>query len=76
MGDMTVDALEASFEGEAVAGVVARPLLAGAREPGGAGFDSFLRSGASVFRTSEALNGKQKLGRDFVESYVACLHAP
>ncbi|PMZ18032.1 phage major capsid protein, partial [Pseudomonas sp. FW306-02-F08-AA] len=25
-----------------------RPLLAGAREPGGAGFDSFLRSGASV----------------------------
>lgn len=48
MGDMTVDALEASFEGEGTVGVVARPLLASSREPGGAAFDSFLRSGVSV----------------------------
>ncbi|CAN5444666.1 hypothetical protein BH09PSE4_BH09PSE4_13640 [soil metagenome] len=47
MIETKADALEASFEGVEMGGVVTRPLLSGAREPGGA-FEGFLRSGASV----------------------------
>jgi HK97 family phage major capsid protein len=46
MSDVTMDALEASFEGVA-GGAVTRPMLDGARSTGAA-FDGFLRSGASV----------------------------
>jgi len=42
------DALEASFDEVTMAPPVVRPVLAGAREPSGAAFESFLRSGASV----------------------------
>lgn len=48
MTDMTMDALEASFEHVEMPGAVVRPVLSGAREPGGAAFETFLRSGASV----------------------------
>ena len=48
MTDVTMDALEASFEGVAMPGAVVRPVLAGGREPGGAAFEGYLRSGASV----------------------------
>ena len=48
MTDVTMDALEASFETQEMTGVVARPLLAGGRAPSGAAFEGFLRSGASV----------------------------
>lgn len=47
MTDVT-DPLEASFEGMTMGGAVARPLLMGAREPSGAAFEGFLRSGASL----------------------------
>jgi HK97 family phage major capsid protein len=43
-----VDTLEASFEGVEMAAPVARPVLSGSREPAGAAFAGFLRSGASV----------------------------
>ncbi|MEN2786482.1 phage major capsid protein [Sphingomonas qilianensis] len=46
MTDNTMDALEASFETMELA-ATARPMLEGARA-GGAAFDGFLRSGASV----------------------------
>ncbi len=48
MTDNTIDALEASFGANETAGAVVRPMLAGAREPSGAAFEGFLRSGASV----------------------------
>lgn len=48
MTDVTMDALEASFEHVEMPGAVMRPVLSGAREPGGAAFETFLRSGASV----------------------------
>jgi len=44
----TTDTLEASFEAVTMAAPVARPVLAGGREPSGAAFESFLRRGASV----------------------------
>lgn len=48
MSDGTMDALEASFEQQAPTGGVARPMLAGGREPEGAAFEGFVRSGTSV----------------------------
>ncbi len=48
MTDVIRDALEASFEQVDMPGAVVRPVLSGAREPGGAAFDTFLRSGATV----------------------------
>lgn len=48
MTDVTMDALEASFEHVEMPGAVMRPVLSGAREPGGAAFETFLRSGTSV----------------------------
>ena len=48
MTDVTMDALEASFETHETSGPVLRPLLAGARQPSGAAFEGFLRSGSSV----------------------------
>ncbi|TPG40334.1 phage major capsid protein [Sphingomonas koreensis] len=44
----TVDALEASFGQVTMAAPVTRPMLAGGRDPSGAAFEGFLRSGASV----------------------------
>ena len=44
----TVDTLEASFGQVTMAAPVVRPVLAGGREPSGAAFEGFLRSGASV----------------------------
>ncbi|RIA37864.1 HK97 family phage major capsid protein [Hephaestia caeni] len=48
MIETKADALEASFEGVTMAVPVTRPVLSGAREPSGAAFEGFLRSGASV----------------------------
>ncbi|MCM8729697.1 phage major capsid protein [Hephaestia sp. GCM10023244] len=48
MIETKADALEASFEGVTMTAPVARPVLSGARAPGGAAFEGFLRSGASV----------------------------
>ncbi|MGN6620890.1 MAG: hypothetical protein ACTHKR_07510 [Sphingomonas sp.] len=44
----TVDTLEASFGQVTMAAPVVRPVLAGGREPSGAAFEGFLRSGTSV----------------------------
>jgi len=52
MSDVTMDALEASFGAHEMTGAITRPILAGGREhpgrSGGAAFEGFLRSGASV----------------------------
>jgi len=49
MTDHTMDALEASFETQALGGPVVRPMLAGGGgASAGGGFEGFLRSGASV----------------------------
>ena len=48
MIEVKADSLEASFDAHEIAGASARPMLAGAREPGGAAFEGFLRAGASV----------------------------
>lgn len=48
MIEVKADALEASFSGVELGGAVSRPLLSGAREPVGAAFEGFLRSGAGV----------------------------
>ena len=49
MIEVKADGLEASFEAvEMRAPAAARPMLAGAREPGGAAFEGFLRGGAGV----------------------------
>lgn len=47
MIEVKADSLEASFEGVEMAGVVQRPMLAGAA-PGGAAFEGYLRAGATV----------------------------
>ena len=44
----TVDRLEASFGQVTMAAPIARPVLSGSRDPAGAAFEGFLRSGASV----------------------------
>ena len=49
MIEVKADGLEASFEAVEKAGLpAARPLLSGGREPGGAAFESFLRSGGGA----------------------------
>ena len=48
MTDHTMDALEASFETQALGGPVVRPMLAGGGGATSGGFEGFLRSGASV----------------------------
>ncbi|MBY0520374.1 MAG: phage major capsid protein [Sphingomonas sp.] len=48
MTDVTIDALEASFDSVAMPAAVARPMLSGAAAPSGAAFEQFLRAGASV----------------------------
>jgi len=48
MTDVTMDALEASFDQVDMPGAVVRPVLSGARAPSGAAFEAFLRAGASV----------------------------
>jgi HK97 family phage major capsid protein len=48
MIETKADALEGSFERVEMAAPVTRPVLSGGREPSGAAFEGFLRSGASV----------------------------
>lgn len=48
MIEVKADALEASFDAVEMTGASERPMLMGAREPGGAAFEGFLRSGMSV----------------------------
>ncbi|HVI99076.1 MAG TPA: phage major capsid protein [Sphingomonas sp.] len=48
MIETKADALEASFESVTMAAPVTRPVLSGGREPSGAAFEGYLRSGATV----------------------------
>jgi len=54
MTDVTTDPLEASFDEVTIAAPVARPMLEGARNPGGAAFEGYLRGGATIERKAFA----------------------
>ena len=62
MIEVKADALEASFDAVEMTGASERPMLMGAREPGGAAFEGFLRSGMS---TSDAWRDCRTAGHLF-----------